>query len=340
MKAVVFFTPARVELADRELPLRSSDGDALVRVIACGLCGSDMRLMTDPPQMPCPPNVVIGHEIVGVVEEPAAGSDLVAGDLVVVVPNIRCGICAQCKRGAMNLCENFKHIGTHLPGGLSEKLWVPASALHRVPSGLDPYIAALAEPLACILNGTSRVRWHAGQSVAILGAGPIGLLFLAVAKLSGAHPIVVSDPNPMRRDLALAIGADAVIDPTDADARDQWLAHLGPDGARTVIDALGTLLANALDIVSRGGEIVLFGVNHQAEITIRPTEIVDKDLTIYGTYIHRGTFDLALSLLAQHPELFAQIITERFQIDDWDTARAQLMSGRSPGKILVTMEPR
>ena len=88
----------------------------------------------------------------------------------------------------MNLCESFKHIGTHLPGGLSEKLWVPATALHRVPAGLDPYIAALAEPLACILNGTSRVTWHAGQSVAILGAGPIGLLFLAVAKLIGRAP--------------------------------------------------------------------------------------------------------------------------------------------------------
>jgi threonine dehydrogenase-like Zn-dependent dehydrogenase len=337
MKAVVFYSPARVELAERELPTRTSDDEALVRVIACGLCGSDLRLMTDPPQMPCVPNAVIGHEIVGVIEETANGSELVVGDAVVVVPNIRCGTCPQCMRGAMNLCENFKHIGTHLPGGLAENLWVPATALHRVPDGLDPYIAALAEPLACILNGTTRVRWHAGEPIAILGAGPIGLLFLAVAKLSGAGPIVVSDPNPSRRELAVALGADAVVDPTDPGASEQWLTHLGEYGAKTVIDALGTLLPTALEVVARGGEIVLFGVNHQAEVTIHPTEIVDKDLTIYGTYIHRGTFALALRLLAQHPDLFSQIITHRLRLDEWEVARKLLISGQAPGKILITI---
>ena len=81
---------------------------------------------------------------------------------------------------------------------------------------------------------------------------------------------------------------------------------------------------------------MIFGVNHQAEVTIRPTAIVDKDLTIYGTYIHRGTFDLALSLLAQHPDVFAHVITDRFEIDEWDTARSHLMSGRAAGKILIT----
>jgi threonine dehydrogenase-like Zn-dependent dehydrogenase len=90
--------------------------------------------------------------------------------------------------------------------------------------------------------------------------------------------------------------------------------------------------------VTRGGEIILFGVNHQAEVTIRPTDIVDKDLTIYGTYIHRGTFELALNLLAQHPDLYSKIITDRFQIGDWDAARELLMSGRAPGKILITAE--
>jgi threonine dehydrogenase-like Zn-dependent dehydrogenase len=338
MKAVVYYENTRVEFVrDRPAPLPRSADDTLVKVLACGLCGSDMRIMTVPQQMPCVPNTAFGHELIGRVETPAIGSEFEYGDLVVAVPNLPCHTCYQCKRGVMNLCENFTHVGTHMDGGLAEEIWLPSEALHKVPAGLNAETAALTEPLACVLNATNRLTWNAGQPVVILGAGPIGLLFTAVAKLSGAYPLVVSEPNVARAELARQVGADYVVDPLTPGAEAHIAELVGASGSPTVIDALGTLLPTALSLASRGGEVILFGVNHAAEVTISPADIVDKDLTIHGVYIHKGTFDLALRLLAQHPELFSKIITHRIPIEEWETAKLLLMNGTAAGKILVTM---
>jgi len=338
MKAVIFHSPQSVELSERSAPQPRSDRDNLLRVIACGLCGSDLRAMTDSAQMACTPNTVMGHEIVGRIEIPAPGSGFAEGDVVVVVPNIPCRVCFNCKRGLINLCDNFEHIGSHTDGGLAEQLWAATELLHRVPEGLDPQVAALAEPLACVLNGTTRASWRAGEPVVVLGGGPIGLLFAAVAKLSGAAPLVVSEPSEVRRRLALEMGADHVVDPTAPGATEQIAELVGGHGAPVVMDTLGTLLSTALQVVAKGGEIFVFGVNHAAAITIAPAVIVDKEVSIHGVFIAKGTFPLALQLLADHSQLFAKVVSDRILIDDWETAETLLMSGQTAGKILVTME--
>jgi threonine dehydrogenase-like Zn-dependent dehydrogenase len=337
MKAVVFHDPGHVELQERPDPKARSERESLIKILACGLCGSDMRTMTDPPQMPCNPDTVLGHEIVGVVDMPAADSGFAPGDVVVAVPNYPCRQCASCKSGLVNLCDNFEHIGSHSDGGLAEWLWVPDEFLHAVPAGLDPYVAALAEPLGCVLNGTTRASWGPGKPAVILGAGPIGLLFLAVAKLSGAAPVIVSEPNAARAALARDLGADHVLDPADPETPERIAALIGGHGAATVIDALGTLLDTALRLVAKGGEIFVFGVNHAAEIKIKPAVIVDKEVTIRGVYIAKGTFPLALQLLGAHQELFGKIVSDRIPIEQWARAKDLLMSGTAPGKILVTM---
>lgn len=339
MKAVVFEDPRTVELRERPAPVARSARETLVDILACGLCGSDMRTMTDPVQMPCTHDTVMGHEIVGRVRTPAVGSGFTEGDLVVVVPNYPCRVCFNCKRGLINLCDDFEHIGAHTDGGLAEQLWVPSEFLHAVPRGLDPYVAALAEPLACVLNGTTRASWNAGEPVVILGAGPIGLLFLAVAKLSGAAPLIVSEPNDARRAVALDMGADHVVDPTEPDALAKIAGLTDGHGAPVVIDTLGTLLESALHIVAKSGAVFLFGVNHAAEITIKPSVIVDKEVSIHGVYIAKGTFPLALRLLAAHQDLFAKVVSDRIPLDEWDSAKDLLMSGKAAGKILVTMGP-
>lgn len=340
MNAVVFMTNKNVELQERPMPAARRTNEVLIRVIACGLCGSDLRTMTDPPQMPCTPNTVLGHEIVGEVEEPGTVGDFAKGDVVAIVPNYPCRTCFTCKRGLFNLCDNFEHIGSHTDGGLAEFVSVPSEFLHLVPSGLDPYVAALAEPLACVLNGTTRAKWVPGEPVVILGGGPIGLLFLAVAKLSGASPIVVSEPNPVRSQVALDMGADHVVDPTEPDSLERIMKLVGGHGAPTVIDALGTLLESALTLVSKGGEIFSFGVNHDARVTITQAIIVDKEVDIHGVYIARGTFPLALKLLSDHQDLFAKVVSHRIPLSEWERAKSLLMSGQAPGKILITMGPQ
>src|SRR5580704_2640578 len=336
MKAVVFEGPGAVELQERPDPKARSEHETLIRVLACGLCGSDMRAMTVPPQLPCNPDTVMGHEIVGIVDTPAADSRFAAGDVVVAVPNYPCRKCHSCQAGLINLCDNFTHVGVHVDGGLAELLWVPDEYLYAVPAGLDPHLAALAEPLACVLNGTRRANWHPGEPVVILGGGPVGLLFLAVAKLSGAAPLILTEPNAARAAKALEIGADHVVDPTGPDALERITALTGGHGAATVVDTLGTLLEEALTLVAKAGEIFVFGVNQTATIAITPAVIQGKEASIHGVYIAKSTFPLALTLLATHRGLFGKIVTDCIPIADWDRARDLLMSGKAAGKILVT----
>lgn len=339
MKAVVFESPGSVILKDRPKSTRHSDAETLIRNLACGLCGSDLRLMTDPPGMSCEPNTIIGHELVGIVEEPAEGSAFQAGDLVVAQPNIPCRECASCKRGLINLCDDFNHPGATSDGALAEYISLPNEFLHKVPEGLDARTAALAEPLACVLNGATRSNMQPGEPVVILGCGPIGMLFLAYAKLAGASPIIVSEIAPDRVALAREIGADHVVNPLDEDAVEQMVALTSGIGAPTVIDTLGTLLETAFEVVAKAGHVFVFGVNHAAEITVKPYYIVDKEIHIHGIYIGKGTFPLALKLLAEHRDLFAKIVTDVYPVDDWESAKAALMGNRASGKILVSFDP-
>lgn len=326
-------------MKERPKPQRGSDRETLIRVLACGLCGSDLRLMTDPPGMSCEPDTVIGHELVGIVEEPAAGSKFSIGDMVVAQPNIPCRECHSCKRGLINLCDNFNHPGATSDGALAEYVSLPNEFLHLVPEGLNPRVAALAEPLACVLNGATRANWNPGEAAVILGCGPIGQLFVAYAKLAGASPIIVSEISQERAALARELGADHVVNPLDEDAIDQIVNLTGGHGAPTVVDTLGTLLETAFETVAKAGHVYVFGVNHAAEITVKPFYIVDKEIHIHGIYIAKGTFPLALRLLSEHPELFGKIATDVFSIDDWEQERKTLMANSAAGKILVSFDP-
>jgi threonine dehydrogenase-like Zn-dependent dehydrogenase len=334
VKAVVYEAPGRVHLQERDKPARVADSDVLVRIVACGLCGTDQRAISDPPLMSCDPGRTIGHEISAVVVEADDLGVVSVGDGVVVAPNYPCHRCESCRRGLINLCDDFRHVGSGVDGGLAEYLVVPAEYLHVVPAGLDLALAALAEPLACVLNGTTRARWNPGDPVVILGAGPIGLLFLVMAKLAGAGPIVVTEPGADRAKRALALGADAVVDPRDDAHLERILDLTG--GARVVVDTLGTLLSTAVAVAAKRGQILVFGIDETATVSIRPSTIVARELTIEGVYISRGTFPAALNLLARNQDLFAQVVSDHIDLAEWQAAKTLLLSNGATGKILVT----
>ena len=334
VKAVVYEAPGHVNLQERAKPQRLTPTDVLVRIVACGLCGTDQRAISDPPLMSCDPGRTIGHEISAVVVEADALGVLSVGEGVVVAPNYPCLLCQSCRRGLINLCDDFKHVGSGVDGGLAEYLVVPAEFLHVVPAGLDLALAALAEPLACVLNGTNRAQWNPGDPVVILGAGPIGLLFLIMAKLSGAGPIIVSEPGVNRASRAKALGADAVVDPRDETHLQRIIDLTG--GARVVVDTLGTLLATAVAVAGKRGQILVFGIDETATIPIKPSLIVAKELTIEGVYISRGTFPAALNLLARNQDLFAHVVSDRIDLAQWQTAKTMLLSNGAAGKILIT----
>jgi len=317
MRAAVYTGPGAVEVTTVPDATPSASDEVVVKVERCGICGSDLRALALPPEMDYEPGIVIGHEFVGEVVDSRGLAGVGAGDRVAVLPNVPCGRCHYCRAGRVNLCTGFTHLGAMRDGGAAELAAVPAAMLHALPEGLDWETAALTEPLACVLNGTRRAGFHPGAPTLILGAGPIGLLFLAIARLAGAGPIVVSEPHAERREWAARHGADAVCDPTADPLEEVVAAATDGIGAEIAIDAVGSLLGDAVAAVRKGGRVLVFGLNFRAQATLSPADLASREVRIEGVYIANGTFPLAISLLDAHPETFRPLITHRLPLESF-----------------------
>lgn len=334
MKAAVFVGEGRVEVTDVPYPSPSRSNEVIMRVAACGLCGSDLRALAVPPEMEYDHGTIIGHEFAGEIVEAGHDTGFDVGELVAVLPNIPCRRCDYCRVGLMNLCEHFTHIGSMRDGGAAEYCAVPADMVHPLPVGLDAQLASLAEPLACVLNGSLRAGWHPGRSALILGAGPIGLLFLLLARAAGASPIIVSEPAPTRADWARRLGADEVVNPLTDDVASAVHAEVRI-GVDVAIDAVGSLLAEAIASVRKGGRVLVIGLNERATATLAEADLAYREVTIEGVYIAKGTFPLALTLLAQGEIPFDDLITHRLGLDEFETAIAAMRAGDAVKPILL-----
>lgn len=199
-------------------------------------------------------------------------------------------------------CPNIAQLGVHQAGGLAEYVIAPATNLHLLPDSLSLDTAAYVEPLACAIHGQDRVGIRSGDTVLVVGGGPMGLAHIALSRMNGASTVIVSEPDQARRDLAQRMGADVVVDPVGqqlADVLDDLSHGIGPD---VVIEAVGSIRTyeSAVSVVRRGGKILAYGAAPQdAEMSLRPFEIYTKELTIVGSYA--GTYDTwprAIALLA------------------------------------------
>jgi threonine dehydrogenase-like Zn-dependent dehydrogenase len=318
VKAAVFVGEGTVEIEDRDAPIVERPDDVVVKVAANGLCGSDLRAFETPPQMIYERGVIVGHEFTGSVSE--VGPEVSAfseGDRVVAAPAINCQTCWYCQSGHINLCENFTHLGGMVDGGAAEYARLPERALLNVPDSIPDALATLTEPLACVLNGTSRAAVHPGETVLVLGGGPIGLLYLLIFKAAGAT-VIVSEPAPHRAKTAAEFGADHVIDPT-AQELPQAVREILPRGVDLAVDTVGLLLVDAMNSVRKGGRVLVFGLNDLARAEIGEAAISYGEMRIEGVYIAKGTFPLALQLLERNELGFERLITHQFEIDRfWD----------------------
>ena len=211
-RRVFVSAPDVVEVVGEAVP-DLEPGEALVEMLVSGVCGSDKagahgeHAFFKPPYYP-------GHEVVGVVVAVADGVDeVVAGERVTVEPTLVCGHCKPCRHGAENLCENLEFFGCgYREGGMADVFSVPARRLHKIPATFSDYQAALVEPLATPVHAVRLAGDLAGKTVAVLGAGTIGLLTLVAARHAGARKIVSTDTLAAKRDLAVALGAAAAVD--------------------------------------------------------------------------------------------------------------------------------
>ena len=295
MRAAVFKGNGKVELEDVSEPVVDADDDVIIDVEACGICGTDLQILNVPPGHPADAGTVMGHEFIGRVAAVGANvGDLEIGHRVTVDPDPKCGVCGPCRAGRPASCEDVRAMGIFRDGALARSVKAPARAVFRLSDDPPTRLAALIEPLACVVNGVNKANPRPGESAIIFGAGAIGCLFLAMFKAAGASPVIVVEPQAARAAVATAVGADEVVDPDRlADRR----AELLPAGAEIVVDAVGTQFATAVEHAALAGRIVLFGQNQTARPAIHQYEITERSLTVLGSYVTAFTFPTAIRLV-------------------------------------------
>jgi L-iditol 2-dehydrogenase len=323
-RAAVWRGEGHLELDDWELPPLGAL-DVLVKVSACGVCGSDLHVLDGGFPGLMPP-VVLGHEPFGTVARMGPSvSGLSEGDVVTWEPKYTCGYCFHCRNGEdANLCENLVRIS----GSFADYTLVPRRAVYPCPDGCDPKALMLVEPLSCALYAFDRAAVRVDESVAIVGAGAIGLLLLMLVRRAGAHRVIVSDPNPTKRELALALGADEVVDPGTVAVGEAVRSCTGGRGAEVAFEAVGLsrTVTDTLDSVRAGGRAALVGVAHADDpASLNLVSLQERDLTVFACWVRKHTFQRAVGLVSVLP--VNELVTHRVALDDVSDALRLLRNG-------------
>lgn len=327
------------DISIEEVPApRPGENELLVRSTVVGICGSDTHAarghhpFIDLPYRP-------GHEVVGVVAATGEGAeDFAPGTRVIVEPNLYCGTCAQCRSGRYNICRQLKVFGCQTPGGMADLFTIPADRVHRVPEAMSDLQAALVEPLATPVHAVAKAGDLTGRTVAVLGAGPIGLLVIAAARHAGAARIVATDLLDTKRERALRLGADGALPADAADLAAEAQAVLdGP--ADVVFDCVAReqSMAQAIDLVAKGGRIIVVGVGASGLTPIRLDLVQDREIRIEGTLMYTADdYRTALDLIGSGVVDTDAIITATYPLEDAGKAFAASLAPEHI-KVLITV---
>jgi threonine dehydrogenase-like Zn-dependent dehydrogenase len=315
MQALVFEGPGRMVVAERPVP-EPAPGEVRIRIAAAGVCGSELGSYTGHSKRR-PPGLVFGHELAGWIDVPDAavacgGEVLAPGTPVTMNPLISCGRCDACLEGRANACPYRSLLGMHVPGGFAEYVAVPTQQVQPLPNGLDLIAGSLTEPIANAVHVAHLCGDLVGRSVAIFGAGAIGLSVLAVLRLAGVARVAVVDPVAPRRQQAEQEGADPVLDPGAGDPVAALGALNSGRGPDAVVDAAGLDLtrAQSIEACCNGGTVVLLGL-HDAESRLPVNLAILKELRLQASYAYTPTeFDAWLALLAAGRIHYQPWITE------------------------------
>ncbi|PRY02251.1 zinc-dependent dehydrogenase [Allonocardiopsis opalescens] len=346
MKVARFYAPGDIRLEEAPEP-RPGPGELKLRVRNCSTCGTDVKISRFGHHHIAPPRV-IGHEIAGEVTELGEGvSDWAVGDRVQVIAAIPCGRCDDCRRGWQTICPNQESMGYHYDGGFAQYMVVPAKVLavdgvHRIPDGVDFASASVTEPLACVLNGQEFARVGDGDTVVVVGAGPIGCLHVRLARSRGAAKVYLVELNRARLDMAAGVvDPDAAICGAESDAVDEVRKLTGGRGVDVVVTAAasGKAQEDAIQMAARRGRISFFGgLPKDAPIISCDSNLVHyRELTILGANGSSPEHNRrALDLIASGAVPVSDLITHRMPLSGVLDAIETVASGAS---IKVTIEP-
>ncbi|WP_070808163.1 zinc-dependent alcohol dehydrogenase [Halalkalibacter okhensis] len=337
MKAGKYVGPKLVQVAEIEKPI-IAEGEALLKVSYGGICGTDMMIYAG--QHPrAQSSLTMGHEFSGVIEEIKGMSSFKKGDRVVVEPTISCGECRPCQSGNSHVCESLKLIGIDVDGGFSEYAKVPINRLHKVPDELPLNLAALTEPVAVAVHSVRRSTLKVGESVAILGAGPIGLLIGLIAQLNGAKDIYVSDISPFRLGIAEQMGFRA-IHAKETNVVDEIRARNNNEFIDVVFEVAGSqqTVDQMIPLIKTQGQIVVVSVfKNKPALSLADMHFRELSITTTRCYTS-DDFRTAVELMASAKVDFSTLISHEFHIDDIDKGFSVMKNTEESLKVLITKQ--
>ncbi len=290
-------------------------GHVQAKVYSVGVCGSDLHNFTEGAvgDTPSVYPMVLGHEPAGVIRR--VGGQVTGwspGDRVMLEPAVYCYHCEFCRSGHHNVCANLRFMSQPGdPGYFREYVNVPVECLVPLPEGLDFDYATLFEPLAVVLHSMKFAQVSFGDTAAVFGAGPIGLMTIACLKLSGAKRVIAVEPVEARRELALALGAEAAFDPAEGDVRQAVLAETGGRGVDLSIDCAtrDASLDHCLHVTRRAGRVVVTGIPYEARVTLDYHEMRRKEIHLFNVRRSNHETEPAVDLMKEYPALLGPIVT-------------------------------
>jgi threonine dehydrogenase-like Zn-dependent dehydrogenase len=330
MTAVVLDGRGGVELVEKPVP-QPMDREILIAPRATGVCGTDLHLIDGTFTLSRYP-VTPGHEFAGLVARLGAGvTGFHEGDLVCADPNVTCGTCRWCRAGALNHCPELDPLGLTRDGACAEYVSVPQANVFALPSGVTAEVGALIEPLSCVLHAARRTPGWSGARVAVFGAGPIGLLAIAVALHRGAASVVAFELHEGRRRAARTVGAEAA----HADiAQDD-----GGGLFDIAVEASGqpSAIAAALKCLGPMGRLLQMGAaNPDVTLPLAPSEVFAKELMIIGSFSVADAYPEAVEIIPDLASTLAPLVTERVALTQYREALAQVTA---PSNIKVVIVP-
>lgn len=335
MKVAILKDANEFVMGEAEKPVIKNPDDIIVKVLVCSICGTDVSFYRNPDSKGYG-NMrghILGHEIVGeVVEVGSAVTQFKAGDRIVCNPNSFCDCCPTCKAGFRNHCENMELMGITTPGGFAEYTKTKESLAFHISEKTDINHAAFAEPLACALNGFSRLDITPGDTCCVIGCGPIGLLFAQLARANGAR-VVCIELKEKRIAVAKKLGFET-LSPDTPENIVKKLRELWGKRANYVIDAAGGQLPTAVQIAEFCGKIMCFASPRQVEnANLGP--IQGKELTIMGSFIIKDSMPRAITAIENGYLDLDPIITHIMPLEEINHGMELLIDGEGMEIILT-----
>lgn len=343
MKSLVLKEYRKLSYEDMPAPDMGAN-DVIIRVGACGICGSDIHGMDGSTGRRVPP-LVMGHEAAGTITEVGAEvRDWRIGDRVTFDSTVSCGHCVYCKQGQINLCDNRMVLGVSCDefrrhGAFAEYLSVPQNILYAMPDNVSFEHAAMVEPVSIAVHAVDRIPLKLNDTVVVVGAGMIGLLIIQVLRARGCGQIIAVDLEQSKLDLALTLGADKAVTAGGDDTVQQILNLTGGHGADAAFEAVGITptITTALKSLRKGGVLSLVG-NLSPQIEIPLQKVVARQLTLYGSCASNGEYPACLELIARGAVKVEPLISATAPLSEGASWFDRLYA-KEPGLLKVILRP-